>query len=125
MDAYWVTPKQVSKTAPAGEYLTRGAFMVYGRKNYLRNVPLQISIGVLQVNDQWMIVGGPPSAIASQTKYSVTLAPGRMRSGRLAKELRLILANKVPPTLRPTLLKLPLEELQRFIPAGGGVIDSR
>ena len=125
MDAYWVTPKQVSKTAPAGEYLTRGAFMVYGRKNYLRNVPLRLSIGVLQVNDQWMIVGGPPSAIASQTKYSVTLSPGRMRSGRLAKELRLILANKVPHTLRPTLLKLPLKELQRFIPAGGGVIDSR
>jgi predicted ribosome quality control (RQC) complex YloA/Tae2 family protein len=125
MDAYWVTPKQVSKTAPAGEYLTRGAFMVYGRKNYLRNVPLRLSIGVLQVNDQWMIVGGPPSAITSQTKYSVTLAPGRMRSSRLAKELRLILANKVPLTLRPTLLKLPLEELQRFIPAGGGVIDIR
>jgi predicted ribosome quality control (RQC) complex YloA/Tae2 family protein len=125
LDAYWVTPEHVSKTAPAGEYLTRGAFMIYGHKNYLRNVPLQISIGVLQVNDQWMIVGGPPSAIAPQTKYSVTLTPGRMRSGRLAKELRRILANKVPRMFRPTLLKLPLEEIQRFIPAGGGVIDIR
>ena len=125
MDAYWVTPKQVSKTAPAGEYLTRGAFMIYGRKNYLRNVPLQISIGILQVNDNWIIVGGPPSAITSQTKYSVTLRPGRMKSGRLAKELRRILANKAPITFRKTLLKLPLEEIQRFIPAGGGEIDSR
>ena len=125
MDAYWVTPKQVSKTAPAGEYLTRGAFMIYGRKNYLRNVPLQISIGILQVNDQWMIVGGPPSAITSQTKYSVTITPGRIKSGRLAKELRQILAKKAPITFRKTLLKLPLEEIQRFIPAGGGAIKSR
>jgi predicted ribosome quality control (RQC) complex YloA/Tae2 family protein len=125
LDAYWVTPEQVSKTAPAGEFLTRGAFMIYGRKNYLRNVPLQISIGVYQVDDQWMVVGGPPSAIASQTKYHVTLAPGRMRSGRLAKELRRILANKVPLTFRKTLLKISLEEIQRFIPAGGGTIDSR
>jgi len=125
MDAYWVTPKQVSKTAPAGEYLTRGAFMIYGRKNYLRNVPLQLSIGILQVNDHWMIVGGPPSAITSQTKYSVKLTPGRMKSGRLAKELRRILANKAPLTFRKTLLKLPLEEIQRFIPAGGGAIHSR
>jgi predicted ribosome quality control (RQC) complex YloA/Tae2 family protein len=125
LDAYWVTPKQVTKTAPAGEYLTRGAFMIYGHKNYLRNVPLQLSIGILIVNDQWMIVGGPPSAITSQTKYSVTLTPGRMKSGRLAKELRRILANKAPLTFRKTLLKLPLEEIQRFIPAGGGAIDSR
>jgi predicted ribosome quality control (RQC) complex YloA/Tae2 family protein len=125
LDAYWVTPEQVSKTPPAGEYLTRGAFMIYGRKNYLRNVPLQLSIGVFQVNDHWMIVGGPPSAIASQTKYSVTLTPGRMRSGKIAKELRRILANKAPLTFRKTLLKLPLEEIQRFIPAGSGTINSR
>jgi hypothetical protein len=55
----------------------------------------------------------------------VTLTPGRMKSGRLAKELRRILANKVPLTFRKTILKLPLEEIQRFIPAGGGAIDSR
>jgi hypothetical protein len=48
-----------------------------------------------------------------------------MKSGKLAKELRRILANKAPITFRKTLLKLPLEEIQRFIPAGGGEIDSR
>lgn len=125
LDAYWVTPDQVSKTAPAGEYLTRGAFMIYGQKHYLRSVPLQLAIGAFQVDDQWAIVGGPPSAITLQTKYSVTLTPGRLKSGRLAREVRRLLANQAPPPLRPTLLKLPLEEIQRFIPAGGGVIASR
>ncbi|GFR96885.1 nuclear export mediator factor Nemf-like, partial [Elysia marginata] len=33
--AWWVYHDQVSKTAPSGEYLTTGSFMVRGRKNYL------------------------------------------------------------------------------------------
>lgn len=34
-NAYWVTGDQVSKTAPTGEYLTTGSFMVRGKKNFL------------------------------------------------------------------------------------------
>ena len=33
--AYWVYAQQVSKTAPSGEYLTTGSFMIRGKKNYL------------------------------------------------------------------------------------------
>ena len=33
--AYWVHAEQVSKTAPTGEYLTTGSFMIRGKKNYL------------------------------------------------------------------------------------------
>lgn len=33
--AWWVYPSQVSKTAPSGEYLTTGSFMIRGKKNYL------------------------------------------------------------------------------------------
>lgn len=33
--AFWVYPNQVSKTAPTGEYLTVGSFMIRGKKNYL------------------------------------------------------------------------------------------
>ncbi|KAL1397754.1 hypothetical protein pipiens_009510 [Culex pipiens pipiens] len=33
--AYWVRSEQVSKTAPTGEYLTTGSFMIRGKKNFL------------------------------------------------------------------------------------------
>ncbi|XP_068874785.1 ribosome quality control complex subunit NEMF [Aphelocoma coerulescens] len=33
--AWWVTHSQVSKTAPTGEYLTTGSFMIRGKKNFL------------------------------------------------------------------------------------------
>ena len=45
--AYWVESHQVSKTAPTGEYLTVGSFMIRGRKNFLPASTLEMGVGVL------------------------------------------------------------------------------
>lgn len=45
--AWYVEAHQVSKTAPSGEYLTVGSFMVRGKKNYLQPVQLEMGLGVL------------------------------------------------------------------------------
>lgn len=45
--AWWVYPHQVSKTAPTGEYLTVGSFMIRGKKNFLPPHPLVMGFGIL------------------------------------------------------------------------------
>ncbi|XP_073308005.1 uncharacterized protein [Primulina huaijiensis] len=45
--AWWVYPNQVSKTAPTGEYLTVGSFMIRGKKNFLPPHPLIMGFGIL------------------------------------------------------------------------------
>ncbi|BBG93031.1 zinc knuckle CCHC-type family protein [Prunus dulcis] len=45
--AWWVHPHQVSKTAPTGEYLTVGSFMIRGKKNFLPPHPLIMGFGLL------------------------------------------------------------------------------
>ena len=45
--AYWVHANQVSKTAPSGEYLVTGSFMIYGRKNYLSPMLLEMGFGII------------------------------------------------------------------------------
>ena len=45
--AYWVYHDQVSKTAPTGEYLVTGSFMVRGKKNYLPPSQLVYGFGLL------------------------------------------------------------------------------
>lgn len=45
--SWWVYPKQVSKTAPAGEYLTVGAFIIRGKKNFLPLSNLVLGFGFL------------------------------------------------------------------------------
>ncbi|KNA15242.1 hypothetical protein SOVF_100000 [Spinacia oleracea] len=45
--AWWVYPHQVSKSAPTGEYLTVGSFMIRGKKNFLPPHPLIMGFGML------------------------------------------------------------------------------
>uniref|UniRef100_A0A8C9VHU9 Ribosome quality control complex subunit NEMF n=1 Tax=Scleropages formosus TaxID=113540 RepID=A0A8C9VHU9_SCLFO len=51
--AWWVHPHQVSKTAPTGEYLTTGSFMIRGKKNFLPPSYLMMGFGFLfKVDEQ-------------------------------------------------------------------------
>ncbi|XP_067310891.1 ribosome quality control complex subunit NEMF-like isoform X2 [Pseudorasbora parva] len=51
--AWWVHHHQVSKTAPTGEYLTTGSFMIRGKKNFLPPSYLIMGFGFLfKVDDQ-------------------------------------------------------------------------
>lgn len=120
-NVYWVKPEQISKEAPTGEYLSRGAFMIRGQKNYVRNVQLRISIGVIETPEGLQVIGGPPNSIKAQAKLVVDIIPGRLSSGFLAKEIRkrLIFGNL---ELKSLILAIPLEEIQHFIPPGGGEI---
>lgn len=45
--AYWVRADQVSKTAPTGEYLTTGSFMIRGKKNFLPPCHLVLGLSFL------------------------------------------------------------------------------
>ncbi|KAK7974082.1 hypothetical protein PG989_015930 [Apiospora arundinis] len=45
--AYWVDAEQVSKSAPTGEFLPTGSFMVRGRKNFLPPAQLILGFGLM------------------------------------------------------------------------------
>lgn len=45
--AWWVDSHQVSKTAPTGEYLTVGSFMIRGKKNFLPATQLEMGLGIV------------------------------------------------------------------------------
>lgn len=47
MGAWWVNAEQVSKSAPTGEYLPSGSFMVRGNKNILTPQPLVLGFGMM------------------------------------------------------------------------------
>jgi hypothetical protein len=118
LNAYWVKPNQVSKEAPSGEYLTRGAFVIRGHKTYLRNIPMRIAIGARCIEQHWQIIGGPPTAIAAQTPYFVEIIPGKHKSGHIAKLIRHKLSTLVPTEIQPTIRRISVEKIQAFLPAG-------
>jgi predicted ribosome quality control (RQC) complex YloA/Tae2 family protein len=122
VDVYWVHPEQVSKTPPPGQFLAKGSFMIYGKKNYLRQVQLRTAIGVVIEDETIRVVGGPKNAVANQTRIYIEITPGEQPSGTLAKQVRELLSKKLPTQWQERMPVLSLEEIQNFIPSGKGVV---
>jgi hypothetical protein len=118
LDVYWMHPEQVSKTSPTGQYLAKGSFIIHGKKNYIRKAALRIALGVLAEDGHIRIIGGPPEAIRRQTNVYVELVPGLQTSAELAKRIRGFLSERVNSEYRDEMSKIPVEEIQRFIPPG-------
>jgi len=53
MSAWWVNADQVSKSAPTGEFLPTGSFMVRGKKNFMQPAPLLLGFGIMfQISEE-------------------------------------------------------------------------
>ncbi|MEM4753019.1 MAG: ribosome rescue protein RqcH [Sulfolobales archaeon] len=88
LDVFWVYGSQVSKKPPAGEYLARGSFMIYGEKNYLRNVELRLAIGIIVIDGKYYkLVVGPEDYIQSRCNYYAVLRPGDESKESIAKKM--------------------------------------
>jgi len=119
-DAYWVTPDQVSFAAPSGEYLPSGAVMIYGTKNYIKGVPVELAVGVI-FEEEWAIpIAGPPSAIAAHTEYYVRVQQGNVKKGILVREIAQYLRTMVPEEKALLVKQIPQEDIMRLLPTGGG-----
>ncbi|TFG28733.1 DUF814 domain-containing protein [Candidatus Thorarchaeota archaeon] len=121
-DAFWVNPEQVSFTPPSGEYLPAGSVMLYGTKNYIRRVPVELAVGVVLEEEYAIPISGPPSAIESQTEYSVRVIPGERKKGQLVKDILHHLKELVPEDQVHLITQIPQEDMMRVLPAGEGQI---
>ena len=95
VDVYYVEPEQVSESPPSGEYMKKGAFMIYGKRNYIRKTPLELCISYDKDADKVII--GPCSAIASKNIISkiYLIYPGVKNKGDVAKKLAQALSKDV------------------------------
>ena len=119
-DAFWVNPEQVSFSPPSGEHLPAGSVMLYGTKNFLRQVPVELAVGVLLEEDYAIPISGPPTAIEAQTEYFVQVIPGDEKKGQVVKTIQASLKKLVPEEQSHLVSQIPQEDLMRCLPAGGG-----
>jgi predicted ribosome quality control (RQC) complex YloA/Tae2 family protein len=87
LDVFWVYGRQVSKKAPAGEYLGLGSFMIYGEKNYLKNIKLELALGVSISGNYYKLIVGPEDYIRSRCRVYVVLQPGSEGKEAIAKKI--------------------------------------
>ncbi len=108
-DSYWVGMDQVSQTPVSGEYLSKGSFVIRGRKNYIRNVPLLIGIGVVEYDDDKRIMAGPVECVKNMGENFVIVKPGFTKKERVSKDV----LNIIDPDKLFT-----LDDVVRCLPTG-------
>ncbi|MFH1697036.1 MAG: NFACT RNA binding domain-containing protein [Candidatus Diapherotrites archaeon] len=107
VDVYSVKPEQVSKSAPSGESLGTGAFMIYGEREWFRKTPIEFAIGLSEKNGEYIVISGPPSAVRKHTKNFATIKQGMLPKGAAAKRVAGVLKGG------------DLDELLAMLPSGG------
>ncbi len=114
-DVYWVNPSQLTKSGPSGEYVPHGAFAVNGKRNWMRNVPLKLAIGVVE-DEKTRFVGGAVEAVQAKTKNYVTLVPGDEAGKEFLKKILQALTLKLPKEQREKVAKTSIEQVREFVP---------
>ncbi|AEK20060.1 ribosome rescue protein RqcH [Methanococcus maripaludis] len=86
-DVYWVRPDQISKTAESGEYLKKGAFVIRGKRNFIRSAALELGIGIINYDGKLRLTTAPESVAKENFEKCILLKPGKLKKSDLVKEL--------------------------------------
>ncbi len=118
-DVIEAAPSQVSKTTESGEYVAHGSFVIRGERTIHKDVPLEISIG-LMTESVMAVIGGVPSVIEAKTKVSVRLRPGTFEGNDIAKKVLRRLKESIPNgDSKAVRAVLNTEAVAAFVPPGG------
>lgn len=84
--AYWVLPEQVSKTPESGEFVPKGAFIIRGKRNYVR-CTLEVAIGLVHLGGTEKLMGGPVEAVEARATHYIVVRPGILKKSSIAQKL--------------------------------------
>ncbi len=123
-DVYWVKVDQLSKSGPSGESVPHGAFFVVGKRNWTRNVPLRVAVGIV-VGEETNFVGGPVESVKAKTKAYVVIVPGDSTGKDLLKQILKSLMLKLHKEQREKAGKTSIEQVREFVPYTKGTINQK
>ncbi|MGC2288807.1 MAG: ribosome rescue protein RqcH [Thermoplasmata archaeon] len=106
-DAFWVKPDQVSKSPASGEFVARGAWVIHGMKNWLKDCPMELGVGQVDYEGEALWTAAPPEALRVRGRLRLVLSPGEDRE-RSEREVEIVRE-----------LGISRDLLQRLLPAGG------
>ncbi len=121
-DVYWVKVDQLSKSGPSGESVPHGAFFVVGKRNWYRNTPLRVAVGVV-LGEETTFVGGPIDSVKAKTKTYVVVQPGDYQGKELLQMVMRALTAKLSKEQREKAGKTSIEQIREYIPYTKGAVN--
>ncbi len=122
-DAYWVYPSQVKKGAPTGQYLPKGAFIIEGKKNFVKNLEIKLAIGLSFIDERPLLIVGPPAVVSKRSVCLRNILPSGFDVVKASKKIKAdfveySLKNEFPDSITTHLKSLSIDEIVRILPVG-------
>ncbi len=105
-DVFYAKPEQVSLAPPSGEYRPKGGVMIYGKREWIRNLPLRAYVGFDPEKNRFFVSFFPPDG-----QY-VILVPGQTPRSDVARQILKIFGKG----------KEFIDDLNSILPPGGSRI---
>lgn len=86
---FYVDPDQVTQNPESGEYLEKGAFVVRGDRDYMRNTSVEAWIGAYEIEEEFYLpMVGPEEAVKEHCDKALELEPGHKKKSAIAKQIQ-------------------------------------
>lgn len=105
-DVFYVLPEQVSLSAPSGEYLPKGGFLIRGEKNIMKDVELRLDVSYDEEKNGLIIGVDLPGK-------KVSIRPYNEKKEESVKKLYADLIKKFPGA------EISISEISSRLPPGG------
>ena len=115
--------EQVSLSPPSGTFLSKGSFMIYGKKREV-DAGLILSIGVETGEGWFRVISGPPNAVEKKALAYVTIRPGDVQREKLTEMIRKRLAFKLKKLGSPLGYMIKDSDVEPLLPSGKGSVIS-
>jgi len=123
VDVFWVKPDQISLSAKPGEYMPKGGFMVYGKKNFIKDVKLELGIGIAKHDGEVIAIVGPSSYVAERAFAYAVLEPGDVDPYKLAKFILERFKQLCEDNERKLLEAVTIDDIAKRVPGKSRVKD--
>ena len=114
VSAYWVNPEQVKKSAPSGEFLPKGSFLIEGQRNFINSANLKLAVGIIPQEDDYVLTCGPPETIKKNSICYAIIEPHGSEMVDDAKKIRVEFSKIYEEITK----KISLDDFVRVLPAG-------
>ncbi|MEK6877169.1 MAG: NFACT RNA binding domain-containing protein, partial [Thermoproteota archaeon] len=116
LGSYWVNPEQIKTAAPSGQFIAKGSFIVNGQRNFIKVTSMRLAIGLLEKDDNYSLMCGPPEPIKKNCIYYVIIEPSGFDMVEIAKKVKLEFFKFKEK--EDVIKAISMDDFTRVIPAG-------
>ena len=114
LSTYWVSPEQIKRSAPSGQFLPKGSFTIEGQRNYIKVSSLKLAVGIIRQDDDHILTCGPADTIKRNSVCYVVIEPHGSEMSDTAKKIRLEFLRLAEDIAK----KITIDDFVRVLPAG-------